>query len=73
MKFVTNTFDPKRPDAMQHVPRLRGETVDEAWASLMAYLDGKTIGKPRATEVYTVAELEAMHVVGVYEPDEDEQ
>lgn len=31
--------------------------------------EGKIIGEPRATAAYTVEQLEAMGMVGVYEPE----
>ena len=44
----------------------RCETLEQAWARREAYLADKTIGLPKATEAYTVGELQRMGFVGVY-------
>ena len=36
------------------------------------WLRGKHIGEPRATETYTVAQLKAIGMVGVYAIEEDD-
>ena len=38
----------------------------EAWAEFVEWARDKKIGRPRATEHYTVEELEEMGVVGYY-------
>jgi len=48
-----------------------GQTPEEAWAQQERWLSDKTIGSPKATERYTVEQLEAMGFVGVYVEDED--
>lgn len=35
------------------------------------WLEGKVLGKPKATDTYTVEDLEGMGMVGVYAPDPD--
>ena len=59
LRWVSNTYDPERAGR---------DPVTGGW------LQGKFIGKAKATERHTVEELEAMHMVGVYvEEAEDEQ
>lgn len=42
------------------------ETQEESVARHRQYLEDKIIGEPKATPAYTVAELKAMDLVGVY-------
>jgi hypothetical protein len=56
MVFVSNITDPRAPEAM-----LQPELVE-----LAAWLDRHTIGRPQATDDFTVEELERMWMVGVY-------
>jgi hypothetical protein len=64
LKWLSNTYEPDRND--------HGEMHKEH-AARMAWLEGKIIGAPKATETYTVDELRAMHMVGVYvmEPESE--
>ena len=73
MKHLTNMYDPREPDAKKYVTRTFGQTHEEAWEELQRYLQGKVIGPPRATDAYTVEELEAMGTVGIYAPNVKEK
>lgn len=55
MKWLTNIGDPKKP------------VYDPE--ELHEYLKGKVIGDPQATSTYTVDQLKALGMVGVYAPD----
>lgn len=66
MKWLSNTYDPKKRDAKYYVARLIGETQEQAWANHKQWLEGKIIGEPMASETYSVEELKAMGMVGVY-------
>lgn len=66
MKFLSNTYNPKLEDAKEHVVTREGETQTQAWQRHQQWLKGKAIGKPQATQKYTVSELEEMDMVGVY-------
>ncbi len=66
MKFLTNTGNPKSKETeMQFLPHA-GETRAEGWARHLRRLSTRIIGDPQATVVYTVDELKAMDMVGVY-------
>lgn len=69
MKWLTNTRDPRRADRSAYAQKWPGETPQEALDRLDAWLADKIIGEPKATPGYTVAELKAMHLVGVYQED----
>ncbi len=66
MKWLSNIHDPKDPQAQMYVARSFHETPEEAWAHHQEWLKGKVIGEPQATEAYTVEQLKAMGMVGVY-------
>lgn len=66
LRFLSNTHDPKDKNARMYVARRFDETQEEAWRNHLAWLKGKVIGEPQATEAYTVAQLKEMGMVGVY-------
>jgi len=68
MKFLSNTYDPKRKDAKMHVVRSFHGTDEQAWKHHQEWLQGKVIGRPKATDAYSVEQLEEMGMVGVYAP-----
>lgn len=66
MQFIVNTYDPNRPEAKlwfnpEHYARL-----DEEWREYLDWLADKVIGPPRATRLYTAAQLRETGMVGVY-------
>jgi hypothetical protein len=63
LKWLSNTYDPARPESKT---RVIGDPTEHAF-----WLEGKIIGDPVPTEWFTVAELRAMHMVGVYVEVED--
>lgn len=68
MKFLSNTYNPTKPDSDLLVCRTFDQTQEEAIGQYRNWLRGKYIGRPQATVKYTVEELEAMDIVGVYDP-----
>ena len=70
MKFLMNIYNPELPDVYRTVLRSFEETQEEAWQHHLNWLQGKIIGDPVATEFYTVEQLKAMNLVGVYAEDE---
>lgn len=57
MKWLSNTYDPAGPWPEHHVVSV------EQWR---LWLSDKIVGDPKPTEKYSVEELKAMRVVGVY-------
>lgn len=58
LRWVSNTGE--------YVCRMHTETQQEAVDAYDRWIEGKVIGEPQATEAYTVKELEAMGMRGVY-------
>lgn len=69
MKYLTNMYDPSKPDAKSQVLCMLWQSVEEAWEKLQRFLQGKIVGRPKETDTYTVEELEAIGLVGIYAPD----
>ena len=70
MKWLSNTYNPKDKNAKMYVAQMHNETQEEAWKHHTEWLKGKHIGRPHASEVYTVEQLEEMGMVGVYDNNE---
>lgn len=68
MKFLSNIHNPDDEYASAYVTRSFHETQEEAWQHHIEWLKGKVITRPKATDKYTIEELEAMGMVGVYDP-----
>jgi hypothetical protein len=68
MKYLSNTYDPNAANAFYKVTRAYDETQVEAWQHRLEWLKGKIIGEPQATKTYTVKQLKAMNMVGIYLP-----
>ena len=71
MKFLTNTYNPKLPDAKMSLSvsfedLLIPNGVENALQRHLEYLSDKIIVRPEATSFYTVEELKKMGMVGVY-------
>lgn len=66
MKWLTNIYNPNRPDAFQYIYSELGESIDQAWSNHLEWLKDKIILEPKATDTYTVEQLEEMGMVGVY-------
>lgn len=68
MKFLTNKPDHRKRKLSGFVMRRGNETQEQANRRYMEWLQGKIIGEPQATETYTVEQLKAMDIIGIYEP-----
>lgn len=66
MKFLTNLYDPRLPDAKYEMTLPFDQTAEQAWEYQKEWLSGKVIGEPRAIDLYTVEQLKAAHFVGIY-------
>ena len=66
LKFLTNIYDPKQLDAPLTISTMPNETSQEAWGRQEEWLKDKFISTPNPTETYTIGQLKAMHMVGVY-------
>jgi hypothetical protein len=63
MKWLTNSAGEK------FVVRRFEQSIEEAISDYRRFLSDKIIGDPKATDFYTVEELKAMEVFGVYSRD----
>ena len=76
MKFLSNTYDPNRPDAERHFAYsthavINGpEAMRLEWEQHLKWINKNVIGRPKATDYYTVKELEEMGMVGIYKKEE---
>jgi hypothetical protein len=74
MKYLYNALGhPGEDEFTDRVIVRIGETLGQAVAKKRRQLSGKIIGPPKATPEYTVEQLETMGLVGVYEPETDEE
>jgi len=69
MKWISNTTNPKSIIFQNRVMPRIGETMIQAAAREKAWLQGKIIGLPKANSHFTVEQLQAMDLVGVYMED----
>lgn len=71
-RWITNLYDPWAKDALSHVVRLEGETLQNAQKRLertKQWALEKRIGEPQETPYCSVEDLKKMGMVGVYERD----
>lgn len=72
MKFLANTHDPEDVERAKKNLVLTFEEMNDpngkehAWQRHLEYLSDKIISDPQETAHYTVDELKAMGLVGVY-------
>lgn len=76
-KFLSNVYDPYKPDAellhpysfedFQNGP----EALKAAWQSYLRWINSNVIGPPKATDHYTEDQLIEIGMVGVYAPPFD--
>ena len=66
MIWVTNEMDPKLPRIYMKITCI--STVESAQYHKV-WVESHTIGGPQATAVFTVEELKAMGIVGLYRDD----
>jgi hypothetical protein len=71
MKWLTNMHDPRMDGHGMYVTRMSDESIQEAQIRERRWLHGKIIGDPQPTSAYTVEELKAINIVGIYCETED--
>jgi len=77
-KFLSNTYDPREPDAKRchiysHHAVHNGQTaIDFEWEQHMKWINANVIDRPKATKKYTTEQLEKNGLVGIYAPVESE-
>ena len=69
MRWLTNTYNPSKPDYWMSIIPFHGQTYEEAEKMQRDFLQNAVIGRPKATDKYTVEQLEVMGMVGVYSND----
>lgn len=76
-RFLSNIYDHRKPDAegkhtySHHAMFCGLETMKWEWRHHLEWIDRNVIGRPKATEKYTVEELEKMGMIGIYAKLED--
>lgn len=76
-KFLSNIYNPHSKDAERylthsHTDMFNGPSaMKAAWDRHLSWINSNVIDKPKATDTYTVEQLEAMGMVGVYAPVAD--
>ena len=74
MKFLSNTYNPNDEDkAKMYLVLNFRESREDEWQRWLDWLKGKVIGRPQASDTYTVEQLEAMGLVGVYDSSLSEE
>lgn len=66
MNWLTNIYNPTAPDAFLKLEVKENEDRNIAWEKYSKWLEDKVIGLPKATEYYTVEQLQKENLVGVY-------
>lgn len=66
LRWLSNLYDPDRFDAIENISLYPNQSQAAAWRAQQNWLKDKVIGVPKATEAYTVKELQAFHMVGIY-------
>ena len=66
LNWITNMADRKTSHPEFPMPLRPGQTPHQAFMEQQRWLSGKIIGDPQPTYDYSVAQLKAMHIVGVY-------
>lgn len=74
MRHLSNIYDPRRPDAIAYLPLTYEESIEvggreRAWKRHLDWIAANVVDRPKATDYYTVEELESMHMVGIYAHD----
>lgn len=70
MKWLANLHNPEDENWKKYVAVAPGETQEQAYADYLKWLDGKIIADPEPSDTYTVEQLKAMNIVGVYKDDQ---
>lgn len=76
LRFLSNTYNPYSPNAKAYF-RYPNEAAQDPglagleWRNWLNWIAKNHIGRPVATDKYSVEELERMGMVGVYSDDEN--
>lgn len=70
-RFLSNIHDPKDPNARMYFTlsveaSLGIRRADFEWQNHLDWIAKNSIGKPKATDAYSVEDLEKMGMVGIY-------
>ena len=68
-KFLTNFYDHKRPDAKEMFIYMVDVDKKTQWDWHVKWIESHKVYFPKATETYTVEQLLAMGMLGLYEKD----
>ena len=77
-RHLSNIYDHRLPNAEMylvhdfHTTMAGPEDCHEDWLRHLEWINRNVIGRPKATEAYTVEQLEAMGMIGIYAPLESE-
>lgn len=75
-RHLSNIYDHRLPNAEMyqihdfHTTMAGPEACHEDWLRHLEWINRNTIGPPKATETYSVKQLEAMDMIGIYAPEE---
>jgi len=76
-RFLSNINDPRKPNARRYFHGSynafmdkSGHSAADEWRHHMEWVNANVIDRPKATDTYTVEQLEAMNMVGIYAPAE---
>ena len=67
-RWLYNVYNPRNLNFDSYVSCMPMGTQFEAVDRMRKWLVGKTIGEPKKSKAFSVAELKRMDIVGVYEP-----
>ena len=73
-RHLSNIHDPSDPRARDYQMisfedfKNGQEAIEQSWKNYQNWINKNVIGPPKATETYTVEQLEEMKMVGLYEP-----
>ena len=66
LKWLTNAYDPRKPDARTYFRFMANRDKAEEWAEHQKWLEDKIIRRPKASSDHTVEQLESAGIVGIY-------
>ena len=76
MRHLSNIFDHRLPETRKtftgftyHEWCEGPEAIERAWQRHLEWVNANVIGRPKATPTYTVEQLEAMSMIGIYSPE----
>lgn len=74
LKFLSNTYDPKRPNARRYFVTSYEGWRDPGkgeweWQQHLNWIAQNRVGRPMASDSYTTEQLEEMGMVGIYSPE----